>query len=306
MIADWDDLRVFLALARDGKLTAVARRPGVSHPTVARRVKALEDAIGAKLFDRLPDRFVPTAAGDQLLADVEMMEQAAESIDRRSAGLIDSAHGTVRISAGEAMAGFLADHLRDLRRDLPCIELELVASHLLANLSRREADLMIREQVPDLASIVARRLGRVAYAVYGIVGMTVADASRDALRRMAWLGFDEEHNYMPGQSWLLDLLDGARPGVRMNNWLVLRDAARAGAGVAVLPCYLGDGDAALRRVGPILREVAVDQWLLVHRDLRALPRVRAVMDALVRLFQEQRAAIEGRAGATHASSDVGM
>jgi DNA-binding transcriptional LysR family regulator len=296
MIADWDDLRVFLALARDGKLTAVARRLGVSHPTVARRVKALEDAIGARLFDRLPDRFVPTAAGEQLLADVETMERAAESIDRRSAGLIDTAHGTVRISAGEAMAGFLAERLPDLRRNMQCIELELVASHLLVNLSRREADLMIREQVPDLASIVARRLGRVAYAVYGAVDLEVSGPSRDALRRMPWVGFDEEHNYMPGQNWLLDLLDGGRPIVRMNNWLVLREAVRAGAGLAVLPCYLGDGDAALRRVGAILQEVAVDQWLLVHRDLRALPRVRAVMDALVRLFQEQRATIEGRAG----------
>jgi DNA-binding transcriptional LysR family regulator len=306
MIADWDDLRVFLALARDGKLTAVARRLGVSHPTVARRVKALEDAIGAKLFDRLPDRFVPTAAGEGLLADVEMMERAAESIDRRSAGLTDTAHGTVRISAGEAMAGFLADHLLDLRGGLQCIEFELVASHLLVNLSRREADLMIREQVPDLASIVARRLGRVAYAVYGAVGMADAvmpadltGSEREALRRMPWVGFDEEHSYMPGHNWLMDLLAGGRPAVRMNNWLVLRQAAGAGSGLAVLPCYLGDVDPALRRVGPILRDVAVDQWLLVHQDLRALPRVRAVMDALVRLFREHRAAIEGGAVAHH-------
>lgn len=294
MSADWDDLRVFLTLARDGKLTAAARRLEVSHPTVARRVKALEDAIGARLFDRLPDRFVLTAAGEELLADAQAMERAAESIHRRSAGLGDTAHGTVRLSAGEAMTAFLADRLPQLRRNLQCVELELIASHQLANLSRREADLMIREQVPDLASIVTRRLGRVAYAAYASPDLEVADRSREALRARPWLGFDEEHGYMPGQSWVLELLAGARPSVRVNNWLVLRDAARAGAGLAVLPCYLADGDPRLRRVGPVLREVAADQWLLVHRDLRALPRVRAVMDALVRLFQEQRAAIEGR------------
>src|SRR3546814_20847328 len=77
---------------------------------------------------------------------------------------------------------------------------------------------------------------------------------------------------MLGQSWVLSLLDGARPAVRVNNWLVLHEAARVGAGLAVLPCYLGDGDPMLRRLGPILDEVACDQWLLVHRDLRALPR----------------------------------
>lgn len=296
MSADWDDVRVFLTLAREGNLTAAARRLGVSHPTVARRIKALEDSIGARLFDRLPDRYALTAAGEELLGDARAMEGAAESIHRRSAGLTDTARGTVRLSAGEAMTAFIARHLPRLRQDLKCVEFELVASHTLANLSRREADLLIREQVPDLAGIVTRRLGRVAYAVYGSADLAaaVADPSRDALRRMPWAGFDDDHSYMPGQSWVLGLLDGGRPGVRVNNWLVLHDAVRAGSGLAVLPCYLGDGDPALRRFGPILEEVKADQWLLVHRDLRALPRVRAVMDSLITLFEEERAVIEGR------------
>ena len=294
MIADWDDLRVFLSLSREGNLTATARRLDVSHPTVARRIKSLEDTIGARLFDRLPDRFALTNAGEELLADAQAMEQAAESIHRRSAGLTDTAHGTVRISASEAMTAFLARHLPRLRKNLQCVEFELVASHMLANLSRREADLLIREQVPDLASIITRRLGRVAYAVYGSRTLKAADAARESMRGMPWIGFDDEHDYMPGQSWVLELLDGARPAMRVNNWLVLHEAARAGAGLAVLPCYLGDGDPALRRVGSILRDVAADQWLLVHRDLRDLARVRAVIDALVRLFHEERDAIEGR------------
>jgi DNA-binding transcriptional LysR family regulator len=294
MIADWEDLRVFLSLSREGNLTATARRLEVSHPTVARRIKSLEDTIGARLFDRLPDRFALTAAGEELLADAQAMEQAAESIHRRSAGLTDTAHGTVRMSAGEAMTAFLARHLPRLRQNLQCVEFELVASHMLANLSRREADLLIREQVPDLASIVTRRLGRVAYAVYGSRKLKVADAARESMRRMPWIGFDDEHDYMPGQSWVLELLDGARPAMRVNNWLVLHEGARAGAGLAVLPCYLGDGDPALRRVGPILKDVAADQWLLVHRDLRDLARVRAVIDVLVRLFHEERGALEGR------------
>ena len=300
MSSGWDDLRVFLTLSREGNLTAAARRLEVSHPTVARRIKALEQAIGARLFDRLPDRFVPTPAGEELLADAQAMERAAESIHRRSAGLTDTARGTVRLSAGEAMTGFLAGHLPALRRDLQCVEFELIASHMLANLSRREADLMIREQVPDLASIVARRLGRAAYAIYRHPSLAVADVSPDALRRMPWAGFDDDHSYMPGQRWVLDLLGGVRPGVRVNNWLVLQQAVRVGAGLAVLPCYLGDADPDLRRVGSVLAEVAADQWLLVHRDLRALPRVRAVIDALVRLFQAERAAIEGRGSARQA------
>ena len=294
MNADWDDLRVFLTLAREGSLAAAARRLAVSHPTVARRVKALEGSIGARLFDRLPDKFVLSAAGEGLLKDAVAMERAAESLHRRSAGLGDAVHGTVRLSAGEAMAAFIARHLPRLRRGLQCIEIELVASHMLANLSRREADLLIREQVPELAGIITRRLGRVAYAVYGHRELASAGRSRDALKRLTWAGFDDDHNYMPGQGWMLELLDGARPSIRVNNWLVLQDVVRAGAGVAVLPCYLADGDPELQRLTDLLPEVAVDQWLLVHRDLRDLPRVRAVMDSLIRLFQEERLALEGR------------
>src|SRR5215471_19471882 len=224
MIADWNDLRVFLTLSREGNLTAAARRLEVSHPTIARRIKALEDSIGARLFDRLPDRFVLTAAGEELLADAQAMEQAAESIHRRSAGLSDTAHGTVRLSAGEAMTAFLARHLPRLRHNLQCIEFELVASHMLANLSRREADLLIREQVPELGSIVTRKLGAAAYAVYGAAGAGPAGAlpqrpTRETLAGLGWVGFDDEHDYMPGQRWVLDLLRGARPAVRVNNWL---------------------------------------------------------------------------------------
>ncbi|MBK8158508.1 MAG: LysR family transcriptional regulator [Rhodospirillaceae bacterium] len=294
MIDDWNDLKVFLTLAEEGQLTAAAKRLHVSHPTIARRIKALETSIGARLFDRLPDRFVLTPAGEELLADTRKMQQAAESIDRRSAGLIDMAQGVVRLSAGEAMTGFIAAHLPRLRQDLQCVEFELSASHTLANLSRREADLLIREQVPDLASIVTRKLGRAAYAIYAQAGSRIRDRSPAALRRLTWLGFDDDHAYMPGQSWTRELLAGKRPAIRVNDWLVMRDAIGAGAGLAVLPCYLADTDHRLQRIGNILPDIVADQWLLVHRDLRTLPRIRAVMDQLVALFQEQKPALAGR------------
>lgn len=294
MMAAWDDLRVFLTLAREGNLTAAARRLEVSHPTVARRIKALEEVLGARLFDRLPDRFALTSAGEELLADAQAMEQAAESIRRRSAGLGDTTHGTVRLSAGEAMSAFLARHLPEIRRNLQCVEIELVASHTLANLSRREADLLIREEVPDLASIVTRRLGQVAYAVYGSPALGRPDLPRDALTALPWCGFDDDHLYMPGQAWILEVMGQARPAVRVNNWLILHEAVRSGAGLTVLPCHLGDGDARLQRFGTALEDVTAAAWLLVHRDLRALPRVRAIMDALIRLFQDERATLEGR------------
>ncbi len=262
MDANWDDLRVFLTLARESTLSTAAKALGVSHPTVSRRVQALEQQIGARLFERLPDRFVPTSAGEELLADTEAMEKAALSISRRSAGLSDTVSGVVRLSSGEAMAALIARHLRWLRGRLSHIEFEVIESHMLANLSRREADLLIREQVPELAGIVARKLGRVAYAVYAAHDFPLG--RNGALDGLPWIGFDDNHNYMPGQQWLHKRLGGARAVVRCNNWLVLHEAVRSGAGLAVLPCYLGDPDSALERVGGVLPEVFADQWLLAN------------------------------------------
>jgi DNA-binding transcriptional LysR family regulator len=292
MQPSWDDLRIFLSLAREGTLTTAAKTLGVSHPTVARRVQALEKQIGARLFERLPDRFVPTAAGEELLADTEAMEKAALSINRRSAGLSDTVSGVVRLSAGEAMAVLVARHLPVLRARLQQIEFEVIASHTLANLSRREADLLIREQVPDLAGIVTRKLCRVAYAVFAARSLELKRTEMPALVELPWIGFDDDHSYMPGQHWLHGQL-GRRPEIRVNNWLVLHDAVRSGVGLAVMPCYLADQDPRLRRVGGVLPEITTEQWLLVHRDLRALPRVRAVMDALIDLFQRHRHLLEG-------------
>jgi len=294
MTPNWDDLRIFLTLAREGTLTTAAKALGVSHPTVARRVAALEKQVGARLFERLPDRFVPTSAGDELLGDTQAMERAALSIDRRSAGLSDTVRGVVRLSAGEAMSTLLARHLPELRRKLAEIEFELSASHTLANLSRREADLLIREQVPDGAGLIARKLGRVAYAIYAHPDIAVPRLSPAVLKSVPWIGFDEDHTYMPGHRWLQARLDGDRPAIRCNNGLVVLEAARAGAGYAILPCHLADPDPALQRVGGVIADVFADQWLLVHRDLRALPRVRAVMDAVIELFQRERGLLEGR------------
>ena len=136
-----------------------------------------------------------------------------------------------------------------------------------------------------------------AYAIYAARSLAVKRTAMPALVDLPWIGFDDDHSYMPGQRWIHEQI-GRRPEIRVNNWLVLHDAVRSGAGLAVLPCYLADQDPRLRRVGGVLPEITTEQWLLVHRDLRALPRVRAVMDALVELFQRHRSNLEGRGGTT--------
>ena len=235
MDTNWDDLRVFLTLAREGTLTTAAKALGVSHPTVARRVAALEQQIGARLFDRLPDRFVPTSAGEKLLGDTEAMERAALSIDRRSASLGDTVSGVVRLSAGEEISALLARHLPDLRKRLTQIEFELSATHTALNLSRREADLLIREQVPDLADIVARKLGRIAYAIYAHPSLCrhrpAACSAGAAFKSVPWVGFDDDHTRMPGQRWLQERLEpaGGPSSAATTGWWCARPRARGAA-----------------------------------------------------------------------------
>ncbi len=299
MAANWDDLRIFLAVAREGNLSAAARALRVTQPTVGRRLRALEERLAARLFDRLPEGFVPTAAGAELLPLAEEMERSAESLERRQASLADAVSGTVRLSVREAMARFLAEFVRELRGRLPEIELELAFTHLGANLSKREADLLIRDCMPDNPGLIARKLGDLSYAVYGEAGLVAAyPAARGEARYRdcSWVGYDEEHSHFTDQQWLLSRLAGRVPAVRVNNGLVLHEAVRRGAGLGVLPCFAADWDPALVRLTPPLAELVSRQYLIVHRDLRRTPSVRAVMDELVVLFQREAPRLAGTAG----------
>ncbi len=205
---------MFLALAREGKLDR-RRQAAECQPSHggAAGEGSWKATVGARLFDRLPDRFALTAGGRRLARRrAERWNRPPASIHRRSAGLNGDTLGTVRISAGEAMTDYLARNLPRLRHNLNCIEFELVASHTLANLSRREADLMIRDKVPDLATIVTASSAAPATPSTATVDLAIGGTSRDALRKMNWIGFDEEHAYMPGQAWLHDLLGRQAPG----------------------------------------------------------------------------------------------
>jgi len=298
MTQNWDDLRIFLAVARDGNLSAAARTLRVTQPTVGRRLRALEQRLAVRLFDRLPEGFVPTAAGAELLPLAEDMERSAEALDRRQASLADTVSGTVRLSVMEAMARFLAEFMREMRGRLPEIEIELAFTHLGANLSKREADLLVRECMPDNPGLIARKLGKLSYAVYGEVGLVErnpAARGEARYRDCPWVGYDEEHSRFTDQQWLLERLAGQFPAVRVNNGLVLHEAVRRGAGLGVLPCFSGDWDPALVRLTAPVTELDSTQYLIVHRDLRRTPSVRAVMDELVSLFQRETPRLVGQA-----------
>ncbi len=293
---DWDDLRIFLAVHRQGSLSSAARALKVSQPTVGRRLAGLEQSLATRLFDRLPDGFLPTSAGEELLAYAEQMEKAANAVVRRQPSFSDRVQGTVRISVFEQVSPFIISHLDHIRRRLPEVELEISVAHTSANLSRREADLLIRECRPDSPGLVGRRLSTVNHAIYGSARYVEANPAALTEARYEscdWIGPDDEHLYFAGQKWLRDQLNGRVPRLRCNNGVVFYDAVCKHAGLSILPCYLGDGDPDLVRVSNPLAEASVTMFLLVHQDLRNVPVVRAMMDEVIDLYESHRHILRG-------------
>jgi DNA-binding transcriptional LysR family regulator len=294
---DWEDLRLFLAVARAGTLSGAARTVRVSQPTLGRRVRRLEAAYGQDLFQRRPEGFALTTAGTALLADAEAMDEAAARLALRRAGADPAPAGTVRIASGEWMARFLARSAPELQRELPDIELELVAAQQYANLSRREADVAIRNQVPDTGALYVRQLKGFAYALYGsrdYIARHPAAASESRYKDCRWIGFDDSLSYMPTARWLAAQCDGRPPALRCSRAMLIMDGVRAGAGLGVLPCMAADADPTLQRVTPPIGELSGQPlYLVVHREMRGVPRIRAAASAIVALLARHRPLLDG-------------
>jgi DNA-binding transcriptional LysR family regulator len=282
---DWGDLKYVVALARTGSLSAAARRLGAEHTTVARRVAALEAALGVRLFDRTARGYALTAEGEQIAELAYRVEDEVFGIERLASSRQSGLSGVVRISAPPAFAShFLASRLTGLRAAYPALELELAGESRDVSLSRREADLAVRLSRPQPASIVARKLGTMAYGLY---------AGREYLARtpaaeLDYLGYDDSLDQVVQQRWLRALAGERRLALRTNDLTTLHQAAAAGLGAAALPRFLGDPDPRLERLPVDGAAASREIWLLVHPDLRRSPRVRAVMDHLVQLVSDGR------------------
>ena len=285
---DWDDVRVFLAVARHGSLRAAGRALGLSQPTIGRRLASFEATFGGPtLFDRLPEGLRLNAAGEALMAAAQRLESAALALERRRAAISPQLSGTVRVSVGEWAASFLAGLLTvPSKTALPSgITLELVESQQTANLARREADLALRHHPPESGDLYVAKAGVFACAVYCRAG-----SSADA-----WVTYTEEQAHYPTAAWVQQRLreTAGTVALRASNMPMQLAAVRAGAGRGVLPCFIGDNDGLLERLTPPVPEIAAEYWVIVHRDLRRAACVRAVIDWIRQLFIEHRDALAG-------------
>ena len=285
---NWDDVRVFLAVARHGSLRAAGRSLGLSQPTIGRRLASFEATFGGPtLFDRLPEGLRLNAAGEQLVRAAESVENAALMLERRRAAASPALSGTVRVSVGEWAAGFLARSLSDNGPTaLPSgITLELVESRQTANLARREADLAVRHHPPESGDLYVAKVGVFACAVYRRRGST-SDAR---------VTYTEEQAHYATARWVQQRIQETAGVValRASSVAMQLAAIRAGRGRGVMPCYAADDDPLLERLTAPVPEIAAEYSVIVHRDLRRAVCVRAVIDWVGRTFADQRDALAG-------------
>lgn len=291
---DWSALRDFLELSRSGSLSAAARRLGVDRNTVARRVGALEASLGLLLFERGPQGWTRTAAGDELAGLAGRVEEDVLAVARHADARDSTVVGSVRLTTAMHLAAWLlAPALPALRARHPGILLEIAADQRTFDLTRREADLALRMGRPRDVGLVARKLSPVAYGFYAAEAYLGDRRPAVDLGADHFLGFDDSLASVPQERWLARLAPDRRVVFRSNSTAALLAVTRTGLGVAVLPCYLADREPGLVRLdGPA--PVDHELWLLVHGDLRRAPRVRAVIEWLDELVARARPALAGR------------
>lgn len=274
---NWDDVRVFLAIARSGTLGAAGRSLGQSQPTMGRRLKALEKSLGQTLFQRTSEGFVLTDEGSAVLSHAERMEADALSFARQLDGADSHLEGMLRISTSDWFGLHVMAPVCSLfTLKHPRIAIELLTDSRLYSLARREADLVARIVPFDEPDVIQRRLMHVPYALY--VARNLEEPSDPDVRLITMdLGFSE----MPDALWLRSAYPKGRVAFRSNSRHVQAVACASGVGLAVLPCPLGDAHPDLRRVVRASIPPGRDVWLGYHRDLRRLPRLRVLLELLI-------------------------
>lgn len=272
---DWEDFRHFLAVARAGTLSGAARSLHVDHATVGRRLAALETELQVALVERLPRACRLTPMGVQVYEQAKAMESAAFTVQRLARASQEPLNGTVTLSAPPVLVThLLAPRLTDFRHAHAGIRLSVSAQAQQVSLSRREADVALRLVRPTESSSVVRKLGHMPFALYASRHYVAAHRPED----WSFIAYDAQFADMPQQRWLLDIAGKRAVGCELSDIGSHLAAARAGAGVAGLPCFLGDAEPALLRLEHAASAFSRDIWLVVHRDVRRAAPVRAVMD----------------------------
>ena len=294
---DWDYLRYVHALANGGTLARAGELLGVHQTTVLRRLDQMEEELGVQLFERNRDGLALTPAGELAFREADRLSVDMNNLERRLVGQEAQPEGRVRLATTDSLLnGLLAPLLAELMEAHPGIEVEAISSTDVAGLTQRDADLVLRPTNQPQQTLVGERIGCIESAIYG---------SRTYLERHpfdesvlpgehVWVVPDESFVHLATGRWYRRNLRRAATTLRCNSLLTMCSLVRAGSGLAVLPCYLGDQAAELQRLSDPLEGESIDLWLLAHQDLRRMARVRVAQDFLTERLLPLQPLLEGQ------------
>lgn len=289
----WDDLRVLLAIAERGTLSAAAAALHVSHPTLSRRLQVIERRLGTRLFERLPGGLRPTAAGEEARLLALRLRTDIDALQQRIGGRDAGADGTVRLTAPDAVAEYLLPGiLATLCRDHPGLSLELLVSNQVLSLAQHAADLALRVTERPTETLRGRRVGTVAMAVYAARDMHVPEAELPA-PGVPWVGFGTALACSRPGAWVENHVAAADVRLRANTLLGAAQAVRSGIGCGVLPCFVGGSIPEVQRISQPLPGLALPLWLLSPPDVALLPRIRRAGDALAAQLRQAAPLLAG-------------
>lgn len=280
---NWDDIRVFLAIARTGQILAAARRLGVNHATVARRLTALEENLGTRLFDRSTSGCVLTESGDRFFERAERMEAEAVAAQADLGGDTPGITGTVRIGAPDGFGvAYLAPRLGKLTERHPGLTIQLVPMPRSFSLSRREADIAVTVDRPETGRLVAGKLVDYALGLYAsrtYLDRHGAPGEASDLSAYDLIGYVEDILYSPSLSYGTEITRDWSARFEIASALGQTEAVRAGAGIGILHDFIARGDPDLVAVLPEIK-IHRAYWMVTHESSRPLRHVAAVQEFL--------------------------
>jgi len=288
----WDDIRIFLAIARTGSISGAAKRLSVQHSTVSRRLKSMEADLGTRLIERKKSGYELTEAGEELQLSARKIEAEILEFEGVRSDLDNSATGELRVTAINNMASsILMPVFASFSAAQPDIELHVQVSNKYATLSERDADIAIRLTNTPLDTLIGLRLVTVSSAVYGARAYC-ADLKAGKTGEK-WLGVECCGFHM---DWTKDACPRHEHSFYVDDTLLTLAALKAGAGLAYLPCFMGDQEPALTRFRPPEPRHDLGLWLVYHRDLRRIKRVRLFREHMQREVAALSHLFEGRLG----------
>jgi DNA-binding transcriptional LysR family regulator len=291
----WDDFRVVKAIADTRSLGAAARALAINHSTVFRRLAAIEHQFGSRLFERNRGGYALTPCGEEMVRLAARMDADIIAFERQVAGHDLRPSGELRVTTNDTMlVHLMPEVLAAFRRAYPEIVLDMVVSNQALSLSRREADVALRASDAPPEALIGRRLCDIAWAVFGAQAAAQQAFEAADARQSDWVGFGDDLATLKAAKWLGEHA-GERVVYRISTVLGVAEAAAAGIGLALLPCFIGARTPGLRQLSAPIADLANGLWLLTHADLRQTARVRVFMDFAAVEIAKRRKVLEGRA-----------